>query len=177
MRVNGTRFLQRIKQLQSVMSNGVDEVAEHAAREIHEKAVEYASGPMNPEWKQQQARTSQRTAVRNTGKKKIKHTFTNDSEYKWYKEVMTEGKNAPWPVSVNTGSFRRAHKVTRVRRGVWKVWGDSQVANYFAHVHNGTIRMRGRPTIGKAFQEFRESNRIIHVGKQVFQKKLRGMGW
>ncbi|WP_429845340.1 hypothetical protein [Brevibacillus sp. FIR094] len=173
--VDFSRLLAKMQQVNHAVQQAVEDTAAKAAEEIHEKAIEYASGPMNPDWKAQQARTAKRANVKNGGKRVTK-VFKDNAEYMWYREVMQEGRgNAPWPVSVNTGTFRRAHKRERVSKGVWKVYGDSKVAKYFAWVHNGTIRMKPRPTIGKAVQEFNQSGRIQEIARTMIRKRLQGV--
>lgn len=171
-----SRFFQKVERIQQAVTASVEESSAKAAEEILEKAVEYASGPMNPEWKQRQARTAKMDSA-NQRPKRITKRFNNDAEYQWYREVVYEGKSdAPWPVSVNTGQFRRAHKSERIGRGVWRVYGDSQVANYFKWVHNGTINVKPRPTIGKAVQEFNGSGRIKEIAREKIRAKLREVG-
>jgi hypothetical protein len=173
--VDFSGLLTKMQRVSQAVQQAVEDTAEKAAEEIHEKAIEYASGPMNPDWKAKQARTAKRDSVRNGGKRIAMH-FKDNAEYLWYREVMHEGKSdPPWPVSVNTGTFRRAHRRERVKKGVWRVFGDSKIARYFSHVHDGTIRMKGRPTIGKAVQEFKQSGRIREIGRAMLRKNLQGV--
>jgi len=172
MDVDFSRLLSKIQRINSAVQLAVEDTSAKAAEEILEKAIEYASGPMNPDWKAKQARTAQRDSVKNGGKRVAKH-FKNNADYLWYREVMHEGKaDPPWPVSVNTGTFRRAHKSERIGKGVWRVYGDSKIARYFGYVHDGTIYLKPRPTIGKAVQEFRQSGRIKEIGRQMLRKRL-----
>ncbi|WP_103110702.1 hypothetical protein [Brevibacillus reuszeri] len=173
--VDFSGLLAKMQRVSQAVQQAVEDTSAKASEEIHEKAIEYASGPMNPDWKAQQARTAKRDNVRNGGKRVVK-VFKDNAEYLWYREVMHEGKgDAPWPVSVNTGTFRRAHKRERVGKGVWRVYGDSKISRYFAYVHDGTIRMKGRPTIGKAVQEFNQSGRIKQIGRAMLQKRMQGV--
>ncbi|MGW9128157.1 hypothetical protein ACWGPW_24600 [Paenibacillus chitinolyticus] len=173
--VDYSRLLAKMQRVSQAVQQAVEDTSAKAAEEIHEKAIEYASGPMNPDWKAKQARTAKRKNVRNSGKRVAK-VFKNNAKYQWYREVMHEGKgDAPWPVSVNTNTFRSAHKRERVRRGVWRVYGDNKVANYFSNVHDGTIHMKGRPTIGKAVEEFNQSGRIKEIGRAMLQKRMQGV--
>jgi len=172
MDVDFSRLLSKIQRINNAVQLAVEDTSAKAAEEILEKAIEYASGPMNPDWKAKQARTAQRDSVKNGGKRVDKH-FKNNADYLWYREVMYEGKaDPPWPVSVNTGTFRRAHKSERIGKGVWRVYGDSKIARYFAYVHDGTIRLKPRPTIRKAVQEFNQSSRIKEIGHQMLRKRL-----
>lgn len=167
----------KLQRLSRAAQQTVEDTAEKAAEEIHEKAIEYASGPMNPEWKQRQARTAKLESASQRQRRKVVLHFKDDAQYQWYKEVMHEGRaDPPWPVSVNTAHFLRAHKRERIGRGVWRVYGDSSVANYFGYVHDGTIHMKGRPTIGKAVQEFKESRRIREIGRDMLHKNLKNEG-
>ncbi|WP_309479170.1 HK97-gp10 family putative phage morphogenesis protein [Brevibacillus agri] len=171
--VDYSRLLAKLQNVSHAVQQAVEDTSAKAAEEIHEKAIEYASGPMNPDWKARQARTARRSDVKNGGRRVVK-VFKDNAEYLWYREVMREGRtDAPWPVSANTGTFRQAHKRERIGRGVWRVYGDSKTANYFAYVHNGTIHMKPRPTIGKAVQEFKQSRRVQEIGRVMLQKRLR----
>lgn len=171
-----SRFIQKAQRISQAITSAVEETSAKAAEEILEKAIEYASGPMNPEWKQRQARTAKLETAKQRPKR-VTQRFKNDAEYQWYREVMHEGKqDAPWPVSVNTNHFRTAHKREKLGRGVWRVYGDSQVANYFKCVHNGTIYLKPRPTIGKAVQEFKESGRVREIAREKIRTKLREVG-
>lgn len=168
-------LLSKMQRISQAVQEAVEDTSAKAAEEIHEKAIEYASGPMNPDWKAKQARTANRDSVRQGGKRVALH-FKDNAEYLWYREVMHEGKGTPpWPVSVNTGTFRRAHRRERIRKGVWRVFGDSKIARYFSYVHDGTIRMKGRPTIGKAVQEFNQTGRIKEIGRTMIKKRLQGV--
>ena len=163
----------KINRLQQAVKESVEETAEKAAEEVLEKAIEYASGPMNPEWKRKMAQTAKSKKTRQQTKRKVVRKFDSDAEYRWYKEVMSEMQSSqPWPVSVNTGTFRRAHRAEKIGPGVWRVFGDSSIAKYFSYVHDGTVHMRGRPTIGKAVQEFKRSERIKEIGRVILHKKL-----
>ncbi|MED1954880.1 hypothetical protein [Brevibacillus centrosporus] len=171
--VDFSGLITKMQKVSQAVKQAVEDTSEKASEEIHEKALEYASGPMNPDWKTKQARTAKRSDVKKGGKR-ISKVFKDNAEYMWYREVMHEGKaDPPWPVSVNSGFYRNAHKRERVSMGVWRVYGDSKVANYFAHVHNGTIYMKPRPTIGKAVQEFNQSGRIKEISRTMLQKHLR----
>lgn len=175
MDVDFSGLLAKMQRVSQAVTQAVEDTSAKVSEEIHEKAIEYASGPMNPDWKAKQARTAKRGNVKNGGKR-ITHHFKDNAQYMWYREVMTEGRgNAPWPVSVNTGTYRRAHKRERIRKGVWRVYGDSKIARYFSWVHDGTVRMKGRPTIGKAVQEFNQSGRIKEIGRAMIKKHLQGV--
>lgn len=174
--VDFTRLLSKLQKVSGAVQLAVEDTSAKAAEEILEKSIEFASGPMNPDWKAQQARTAKETTAKQGGKRVTK-VFKNNFDYLWYQFVKTEGRaDPPWPVSVNTDTFRRAHKSERIGRGIWRVYGDSDVANYFAHVHDGTMHMKGRPTIGKAVQEFKASRRIQEIGRDMMQKRLKEAG-
>ncbi len=170
--VDFSGLLAKMSQISQAVQQAVEDTVAKAAEEVQEKAIEYASGPMNPDWKARQARTANRDSVKNGGKR-VARVFKDNAQYLWYREVMHEGRaEPPWPVSVNTGTFRRAHKSERVGKGVWRVYGDSKVARYFGWVHDGTIHLKPRPTIAKAVQEFKQSGRIKEIVRDMLRKRL-----
>jgi hypothetical protein len=149
------------KELQIV----TDKIAVDIATEILQKADKNASGPNNSK-----KRKGTKVKARKRKEQKIKEL--SKKTYKQNKSIKTE-KSAPYPVSAITGTFKKAHKMMRVKSGIFKVYGDSTEANYFNYVHNGTWKMKPRKTIYNAYDDIVDSDLPERAAKYYVNKAIK----
>jgi hypothetical protein len=170
---NMSGFLRKMERAARAMEGAPDEIAQEVAYEIHDEAIKNASGPnymadFNKEVKADSRRKKKRL------KRKYSDLGSKTFALPFFK-YQSSGK-LHYPVPVITGTFRRAHKVERVGLGVYRVFGDLNVANYFTNVHDGTSKMEGRPTIDDAAKKIIDSGKAINITRAIVKLRLREAG-
>ena len=169
-------FQDMLDEVIRVMPKAADEIVKEVGLEILSEAQDNVSGPKNRNIMDKKKRTKRITKL---GKKNLMAgllALSAGSSYGLSSGIAVKrGYSQPYPISVNTGQLRRSLKIKKIANGKYKVFADSEIANYAHWVHDGTSRMRPRPFLDDGVKSVINTGRYIEIANDILDEFLGGI--
>lgn len=126
------------------IDEAIDDIAKEVATEIQQKAIANVNGP--------------HLGSKTNKRKKIK---------------VQSFERQPYPVAVRTGSLKRSLKTPKkMGKARYKVYADTNIANYACYIHDGTSRMKARPFLDDAVDEVMDSGKYLDIAGKIIDDIL-----